>query len=126
VPAHDEPERGRDVPHGRAGRQRHRATGPFGRLDDLHRAPRGELAPGQFPDAAARTYQDILDRYPDDASARARLAELYRQGGDPERAHDFARQALIREPKTLAAYKVMMLSYLDRKQLSMAKLVARA
>jgi len=73
---------------------------------------------------AVAMYQDILTKYPDDASSRAHLAEIFRQSGDHEKAMEFARQALIREPKTLRAYKVMMLSYLDRKQFSMAKLVA--
>jgi tetratricopeptide (TPR) repeat protein len=73
---------------------------------------------------AAGIYQDILNAYPDDASSRARLAELYRAGGDADRAIDFAREALVRDPKTLPAYKVMMRSYLDRKQLALAKLVA--
>lgn len=74
--------------------------------------------------AATSIYRDILTKYPDDASSRARLAEVYRRQGDHDKAMEFAREALIREAKTLAAYKVMMRSYLDRKQLSMAKLVA--
>src|SRR5262249_55857276 len=78
---------------------------------------------GRVPEAV-RAYEGILEVYPDDARVRARLAEIYRQGGDHERAMEFARQALTREPKTLTAHKVMMLSYLDRKQVSMAKLVA--
>jgi tetratricopeptide (TPR) repeat protein len=78
---------------------------------------------GDIPGAVA-IYQDILTKYPDDASSRAHLAEIFRQSGDHDKAMEFARQALIREPKTLLAYKVMMLSYLDRKQFSMAKLVA--
>jgi len=78
---------------------------------------------GRVPEAV-RAYESILEVYPDDARVRARLAEIYRQSGDHERAMEFARQALTREPKTLTAYKVMMLSYLDRKQVSMAKLVA--
>jgi tetratricopeptide (TPR) repeat protein len=69
-------------------------------------------------------YQDILRVYPDDASSRARMAELYRQSGDSERALEYAREALIRDPKVVPAYKVMMKSYLDRKQLALAKLVA--
>lgn len=73
---------------------------------------------------AVAIYQDILTKYPDDASSRAHLAEIFRQAGEHEKAMEFARQALMREPKTLLAYKVMMLSYLDRKQFSMAKLVA--
>ncbi len=69
-------------------------------------------------------YQQILTYYPDDASARARLAEIYRRNNDHDRAMQFAREALIREPGTLTAYKVMMRSYLDREQLSMSRLVA--
>jgi tetratricopeptide (TPR) repeat protein len=78
---------------------------------------------GRIPEAV-RAYEGILETHPEDASVRARLAEVHRARGDHERAMEFARQALIREPKTLNAYKVMMLSYLDRKQVSMAKLVA--
>jgi tetratricopeptide (TPR) repeat protein len=73
---------------------------------------------------AMHAYENIIDAYPDDATARARLAELHRESGDHERAIELARQALSREPKTLSAYKVLMLTYLDRKQISMAKLVA--
>lgn len=73
---------------------------------------------------AVEIYQQILAVYPDDASSRARIAEIYRQQGDTERALEFAREALMRDPKTLQAYKVMMLANLERKQLSMAKLVA--
>jgi tetratricopeptide (TPR) repeat protein len=78
---------------------------------------------GRIPEAV-RAYESILAAYPDDASARARLAEIYRLSGDHDRAMEMARQALIREPKSLTAHKVMMQSYLDRKQVSMAKLVA--
>ncbi len=78
---------------------------------------------GRVPEAV-RAYESILAAYPEDPSARARLAEIYRLSGDHDRAMEMARQALIREPKSLTAYKVMMLSYLDRKQVSMAKLVA--
>lgn len=73
---------------------------------------------------AVRIYQDILQKYPDDAGSRARLAEIYRQGQDHEKAMELARAALTREPTNLTAYKVMMRSYLDRRQLSLARLVA--
>jgi tetratricopeptide (TPR) repeat protein len=52
------------------------------------------------------------------------LAELHRRKGDHDQAMELSRAALLREPKTLSAYKVMMRSYLDRRQLAMAKLVA--
>ncbi|MDC0709025.1 adventurous gliding motility TPR repeat lipoprotein GltE [Stigmatella sp. ncwal1] len=73
---------------------------------------------------AVALYQDVLKRYPDDAPSRARLAEIYRQTGDHDRAMEFSRAALMREPQSTTALKVMMRSYLDRKQLAMAKLVA--
>ena len=73
---------------------------------------------------AVSIYQGILKIYPDDGNARARLAEIYRQTGDQEKAMELARAALMREPQSVTAYKVMMRSYLERKQLAMAKLVA--
>lgn len=78
---------------------------------------------GDIP-GAVKLYQDVLQRYPDDAASRARLAEIYRQTGDHDRAMQFARAALMRDPQSTTALKVMMRSYVDRKQLSMAKLVA--
>ncbi|MGQ0508903.1 MAG: adventurous gliding motility TPR repeat lipoprotein GltE [Myxococcaceae bacterium] len=73
---------------------------------------------------AVGIYQQVLENYPDDASSRARLAEIYRQSNEHERALEYARGALVRDPKNITAYKVMMHSYLDRKQLAMARLVA--
>jgi tetratricopeptide (TPR) repeat protein len=78
---------------------------------------------GDIPGAVA-LYSDVLKRYPDDASSRARLAEIYRQTGDHDKAMEFARAALMRDPQSATALKVMMRSYLDRKQLALAKLVA--
>ncbi|MCP3143672.1 adventurous gliding motility TPR repeat lipoprotein GltE [Pyxidicoccus xibeiensis] len=73
---------------------------------------------------AVALYQEVLQRYPDDAQSRARLAEIYRQTGDHDKAMEFARGALMRDPVSTTALKVMIRSYLDRKQLAMAKLVA--
>jgi tetratricopeptide (TPR) repeat protein len=73
---------------------------------------------------AVSIYQGILKIFPDDGNARARLAEIYRQTGDHEKAMELSRAALMREPQSVTAYKVMMRSYLERKQLAMAKLVA--
>jgi len=78
---------------------------------------------GDIPGAVA-LYQDVLKRYPDDASSRARLAEIYRQTGDYGKAMELARAALMRDPQSITALKVMMRSYVDRKQLPLAKLVA--
>ncbi|WP_164020389.1 adventurous gliding motility TPR repeat lipoprotein GltE [Pyxidicoccus trucidator] len=73
---------------------------------------------------AVALYQEVLQRYPDDAQSRARLAEIYRQQGDHDKAMDLSRGALMRDPNSTTALKVMIRSYLDRKQLAMAKLVA--
>jgi len=78
---------------------------------------------GDIP-GAVTLYQDVLKRYPDDAASRARLAEIYRQTGDHEKAMGFARAALMRDPQSTTALKVMMRSYVDRKQPTLAKLVA--
>ncbi|WP_342374863.1 adventurous gliding motility TPR repeat lipoprotein GltE [Myxococcus stipitatus] len=69
-------------------------------------------------------YQEVLQRYPDDAQSRARLAEIYRQQNDHDKAMELSRAALMRDPTSTTALKVMIRSYLDRKQLTMAKLVA--
>lgn len=73
---------------------------------------------------AVALYQEVLQRYPDDAQSRARLAEIYRQQNDHDKAMELARAALMRDPNSTTALKVMIRSYLDRKQLAMAKLVA--
>lgn len=68
-------------------------------------------------------WNDVARAFPDDANSRAQLAELYRLTGDHDRAQEFARQALIRDPKSLDAYKTLLRSNLDRKQYAMAELV---
>lgn len=77
---------------------------------------------GDIPSAIAQ-WTDIALKFPDDAGSRVALAELYRHSSDHDRALDFARQALIRDPKSLPAYKVMLRSHLDGKQYALAKLV---
>jgi len=78
---------------------------------------------GDIPSAMAQ-YTDIAQKFPDDAGSRAALAELYRLSSDHDRAQEWARAALIRDPKSIAAYKVMLRSDIDRKQYALAKLVA--
>ncbi len=73
---------------------------------------------------AVQIYTQILEHYPDDSGSRARLAEIYRQTGDHDRAMEYARGALVRDPKNITANKVMMNVFLERKQLAMARLVA--
>jgi tetratricopeptide (TPR) repeat protein len=79
-------------------------------------------AQGDLPSAIAQ-WNDVAKAFPDDAESRAQLAELYRLTNDHDRAQDYARQALIRDPKSLGAYKTLLRSNLDRKQFAMAELV---
>lgn len=79
-------------------------------------------ASGDIPGAIAQ-WNDIARAFPDDAGSRAQLAELYRVSGDHDQAQQLARQALIRDPKSVAAYKTMLRSDLDRKHFAMAELV---
>jgi tetratricopeptide (TPR) repeat protein len=79
-------------------------------------------ASGDVPAAIAQ-WNDIARAFPDDAGSRAQLAELYRVSGDHDQAQQQARQALIRDPKSVAAYKTMLRSDLDRKHFAMAELV---
>ncbi len=72
---------------------------------------------------AILAYNSILSAHPEDARVRIRMADIYRQSGDCEQGLELSRQALLREPRMLEAYRVMMLCYLSRKQNSMAKLV---
>lgn len=79
-------------------------------------------AQGDLPSAIAQ-WNDVARAFPDDAESRAQLAELYRMTNDHDRAQEYARQALIRDPKSLGAYKTLLRSNLDRKQFAMAELV---
>ena len=85
----------------------------------LARLTRGQ---GDLMSAAAQ-WNDVAQAFPDDAESRAQLAELARLTGDHDRAQEQARQALIRDPKNLDAYKTLIRSNLDRKQYAMAELV---
>jgi tetratricopeptide (TPR) repeat protein len=79
-------------------------------------------AQGDLPSAIAQ-WNDVARAFPDDAESRSQLAELYRLSSDHDRAQEQARQALIRDPKNLDAYKTLLRSNLDRKQFAMAELV---
>ncbi len=79
-------------------------------------------AQGDLPSAIAQ-WSDIARAFPDDAESRSQLAELYRLAGDHDRSQEMSRQALIRDPKNLDAYKTLLRSNLDRKQFAMAELV---
>jgi tetratricopeptide (TPR) repeat protein len=76
------------------------------------------------PRAAAAVYQDVVREFPEDALARERLAELYRVAGQHEDAWRLAREALVREPRSLVAYKVLANVAVERRELDLAKLIA--
>jgi tetratricopeptide (TPR) repeat protein len=73
---------------------------------------------------AQKIYENIISAYPEAASPRARLAEIARRHGESEKAIQLAKEALFRDPKTLQAYKTMMLVNYEQKQFSMARLCA--
>jgi tetratricopeptide (TPR) repeat protein len=76
------------------------------------------------PRAAAAVYQEVVRDFPEDALARERLAELYRAAGQHEDAWRLAREALVREPRSLVAYKVLANVAVERRELDLAKLIA--
>jgi len=74
--------------------------------------------------AAAQVYAQCVRDFPEDAVARARLARLYLASGQLDEAWRLAREALVREPRSVGAYKVMARVALQRNELDLAKLVA--
>jgi tetratricopeptide (TPR) repeat protein len=73
---------------------------------------------------AEAQYEAIMAEHPEHAGARARLAALARAGGDTERATQLAREALMRDPRNLTAYDVLIGLALDHKETGAAKLLA--
>lgn len=73
---------------------------------------------------AAESYRAVVRDHPEDAVARERLAALYLAAGQYDDAWRLAREALMREPRSVAAYKVLVQVALQRKDLDLAKLVA--
>jgi tetratricopeptide (TPR) repeat protein len=106
--------------------QASRSTAPPQKKPSLKPAAEGlarlTRAQGDLPSAIAQ-WNDVARGFPDDAESRAQLAELYRLTSDHDRAQELSRQALIRDPKNLDAYKTLLRSNLDRKQFAMAELV---
>jgi tetratricopeptide (TPR) repeat protein len=76
------------------------------------------------PRRAAADYAALARKYPDDAAVRVRLAILYRQAGQLDEAWRLAREALMREPRAVGAYKVMMRIALERGNPDLAELIA--
>jgi tetratricopeptide (TPR) repeat protein len=77
------------------------------------------------PRGAAAIYAQIAKDFPEDAVSRERLAALYRASGQLDEAWRLAREALVRDPGSLGAYKVLVRVALQRNDLDLAKLVAK-
>jgi Flp pilus assembly protein TadD len=76
------------------------------------------------PRQAAERWAELARRYPEDPAPRARLAAFYEQAGQRDEAWRLAREALVRDPRSLAAYKVMMRVALSRGNADLAQLLA--
>jgi tetratricopeptide (TPR) repeat protein len=74
--------------------------------------------------AAAAVYAQCVRDFPEDAVARERLAALYAASGQLDEAWRLAREALVREPRAIGAYKALARVALERNDLDLAKLVA--
>jgi tetratricopeptide (TPR) repeat protein len=73
--------------------------------------------------SAADAYARIARDFPEDAVSRERLAALYLGAGQPDEAWKLAREALLREPTTVGAQKVMARVALQRNDLDLARLL---
>jgi tetratricopeptide (TPR) repeat protein len=76
------------------------------------------------PREAAQAWAELMRRFPDDPVPRSRLAALYEASGQHDAAWKLAREALLRDPRALGAYKVMMRVALERRNLDLAQLLA--
>lgn len=74
--------------------------------------------------AAAALYAQIARDFPEDSVSRERLAALYRAAGQNDEAWRLAREALVREPRSPGAYKVLVRVALQRNDLDLAMLIA--
>jgi tetratricopeptide (TPR) repeat protein len=74
--------------------------------------------------AASAIYGAILRDFPEDAMARERLAAIYRENGQIDDAWRLAREALLRDPSAIGAYKTMIRIAILRQDYDVAKLIA--
>jgi tetratricopeptide (TPR) repeat protein len=84
----------------------------------------GVLDEPKDPASAVRYWSELLRRFPDDAVPRIRLAALYEASGQLDEASTLAREALLRTPGSIGAYKVMMRVALRRGQPDLVQLLA--
>lgn len=77
---------------------------------------------GDLPGAQS-IYAAVVRDFPEDARARERLAAMYRNAGQPEEAWRLAREALLRDPRSVGAYEVMARVSIQRGNLDVAQLI---
>ena len=73
---------------------------------------------------AQAAYAAVVRDFPEDARARERLAALYLGAGQLDEAWRLAREALLRDPRSVGANKVLIRVAAQRNQLDLAKLIA--
>lgn len=76
------------------------------------------------PRQAAQVWLDLSRRFPDDPVPRERLGAFYLAAGQRDEAWKLAREALVRDPRAVGAYKVMMRVALERGNADLAQLLA--
>ena len=76
------------------------------------------------PRAAQAVYAAVVREFPEDARARERLAALYLGAGQLDEAWRLAREALLRDARSVAANKVLIKVAAQRNQVDLAQLVA--
>ncbi len=76
------------------------------------------------PRQSAQVWTDLSRRFPDDPVPRQRLSALYLAAGQRDEAWKLAREALVRDPRSVGAYKVMMRVALERGNADLAQLLA--
>ena len=78
---------------------------------------------GDLP-GSQTAYAGVVRDFPEDSRARERLAALYLGSGQLDEAWRLAREALLRDPRSVGANKVMIQVATQRNQLDLAKLIA--
>jgi tetratricopeptide (TPR) repeat protein len=73
---------------------------------------------------AQTAYAAVVREFPEDARARERLAALYLGSGQLDEAWQLAREALLRDPRSVGANKVMIRVAMQRNQVDLARLIA--
>ena len=76
------------------------------------------------PRGAQAVYAAVVRDFPEDARARERLAALYLGAGQLDEAWRLAREALLRDPRSITANKALAKVAAQRNQADLARLIA--